>query len=109
MHVSYTMREMHVFQNACITCGKKNISFTYGARSMCLMYVLLHTFNACFTYGKHMLHFLLCTCLCSKFMAYPLWLAVGLRVIIRRIMYNFFKCMSFCNTAFAVRGKIWIL
>ena len=38
----------------------KDKRLTYGARSMRLTYVLKRTFNACFTYSKHTLHFLLC-------------------------------------------------
>ena len=58
-HVSRSMRETYVFQNACITHVKK-LTLMHGARFMRLTYVFERTFYVCFTYGKRTLHFLLC-------------------------------------------------
>ena len=41
-------------------------------------------------------------------MASPLWLAVGPRVFIRRIIYKFLNVCPFDYTIFAVSGKIGI-
>ena len=59
-HVSLSMRETYVFQNACITYVKKRT-----LNAWCSIYafnIRFLTYVLCmFTYGKLMLHFLLCS------------------------------------------------
>ena len=59
-HVSRSMRETYVFQNACITHVKK-----HTLNAWCSIYAFnvrfLRTFYVCFMYGKRTLHFLLCS------------------------------------------------